>query len=126
MSTAEEYNYDQEIAGAVQFEDFLPEIAEKLGGDGLMRELCKGFEMLKDPREGVITLESLRTNSAELGLQDMGDDDELIGMLREGDLDGDGTLDLKEFCVLMFRLSPQLMERATYMIFAHGSQLAHH
>ncbi|GKV30858.1 hypothetical protein SLEP1_g39630 [Rubroshorea leprosula] len=36
-------------------------------------------------------------------------DEEVVCMLREGDLDGDGALNEMEFCTLMFRLSPALM-----------------
>ncbi|MQL97778.1 hypothetical protein Taro_030481 [Colocasia esculenta] len=91
------------------FEDFLPSMAERLGAEGLIGELCKGFRLLMDPRKGLITAESLRRNSAALGLGPL-DDDEVVGMLREGDLDGDGSLNEMEFCVLMFRLSPELMQ----------------
>lgn len=86
-------------------------MAEKLGGDGLIGELCKGFELLKDPSKGAITFESLKNNSALLGLEDLSDDD-LYGMLKEGDFDGDGALNQMEFCVLMFRLSPELMNQS--------------
>ncbi|PON81469.1 Parvalbumin [Trema orientale] len=91
------------------FEDFLPIMAEKLGGDGLIGELCNGFDLLVDGDKGVITFESLKRNSALLGLQDLSDED-LRSMLQEGDFDGDGALNQMEFCVLMFRLSPELME----------------
>ncbi|RWV80702.1 hypothetical protein GW17_00057977 [Ensete ventricosum] len=74
-----------------------------------MAELCKGFQLLMDPKSRLITLDSLRRNAAPLGLEGL-KDDELRGMLREGDLDGDGALDQLEFCVLMVRLSPELME----------------
>lgn len=93
----------------VVFEDFLPSMAERLGAEGLLGELCKGFRLLMDPRRGLITLESLRRNSAALGLAAL-DDDDLREMLREGDIDGDGALNELEFCVLMFRLSPELMD----------------
>lgn len=93
------------------FQDMLPMMANKLGGDGLIRELCNGFRLLMDRERGVITFESLKKNSALLGLQNLRDD-ELISMLREGDLNGDGALDQMEFCVLMFRLSPELMEES--------------
>ncbi|KAK9924629.1 hypothetical protein M0R45_032988 [Rubus argutus] len=96
---------------AVDFEDLLPEMADKLGGEGLIRELCNGFQLLMDKDRGVITLESLRRNSAVLGLQDMRED-ELVSMLKDGDLDGDEALNQMEFCVLMFRLSPELMEES--------------
>lgn len=93
------------------FQDMLPMMANKLGGDGLIRELCNGFRLLMDRERGVITFESLKKNSALLGLQNLRDD-ELMSMLREGDLNGDGALDQMEFCVLMFRLSPELMEES--------------
>ncbi|KAK3032622.1 hypothetical protein RJ639_036582 [Escallonia herrerae] len=93
----------------VVFEDFFPSMVEKLGTQGFMAELCNGFRVLMDGEKGVITLESLKRNSAELGLGVMSDD-ELKSMLEEGDLDGDGSLNQMEFCVLMFRLSPELMK----------------
>ncbi|XP_016492888.2 calcium-binding protein KRP1-like [Nicotiana tabacum] len=93
------------------FQDMLPMMANKLGGDGLIRELCNGFQLLMDREKRVITFESLKKNSAILGLQNLRDD-ELMSMLREGDLNGDGVLDQMEFCVLMFRLSPELMEES--------------
>ncbi|KAG6755368.1 hypothetical protein POTOM_041189 [Populus tomentosa] len=97
------------------FEDFLPLMANKLGGDGLIGELCNGFNLLVDSEKGVITFDSLKKNSALLGLQDLSDDD-LRCMLREGDFDGDGALNQMEFCVLMFRLSPELMEESESLL----------
>nr|XP_016463296.1 PREDICTED: calcium-binding protein PBP1-like [Nicotiana tabacum] len=97
------------------FNDLLPLMAEKLGGDGLIGELCKGFQLLMDKDKDVITFESLKKNSALLGLQDLSDDD-LKSMLKEGDFDGDGALNQMEFCVLMFRLSPELMEQSQFFL----------
>ncbi|XVE80257.1 hypothetical protein DITRI_Ditri14bG0125300 [Diplodiscus trichospermus] len=98
----------------VGFEDFLPVMADKLGGDGLIGELCNGFNLLMDSEKGVITFDSLKKNSALLGLQDLTDDD-LRSMIKEGDFDGDGALNQMEFCVLMFRLSPELMEASRFL-----------
>ena len=50
-----------------------------------------------------------------LGLQDLSDED-LRSMLKEGDFDGDGALSQMEFCVLMFRLSPELMEESYLLL----------
>ncbi|GER43138.1 Avr9/Cf-9 rapidly elicited protein 20 [Striga asiatica] len=97
------------------FQDLLPFMADKLGGDGLIGELCKGFNLLVDREKGLITFESLKKNSALLGLQDLRDD-ELQSMVREGDIDGDGALDEMEFCVLMFRLSPELMQQSEALL----------
>ncbi|KZV55193.1 hypothetical protein F511_12780 [Dorcoceras hygrometricum] len=99
----------------IVFEDFFPRMVEKLGADGFLNELCKGFRLLMDEEKGLITLESLKKNSAALGVQNMSDD-EFRSMLSEGDLDGDGSLDQMEFCVLMFRLSPHLIDPATTCI----------
>ncbi|KAL5132182.1 Calcium-binding protein KIC [Glycine soja] len=103
------------IGKGVEFEDLLPVIAGKLGGEGLIKELCKGFRLLMDKEKGVITLESLRSNSAMMGLQDL-KEEELVSMMREGDLNGDGALSEMEFCVLMFRLSPQLMKDSWFWL----------
>lgn len=98
-----------------QFQDHLPLMANKLGGDGLIDELCNGFNLLMDSDKGVITFESLKRNSALLGLQDLSDED-LHSMLVEGDFDGDGALNQMEFCVLMFRLSPELMDGSKFWL----------
>ncbi|KAL6554044.1 hypothetical protein OROMI_019717 [Orobanche minor] len=99
-----------------EFQDMLPFIADKLGGEGLMGELCKGFSLLMDREKGlIITYESLKKNSAVLGLHDLRDD-ELRSMLMEGDINGDGALDEMEFCVLMFRLSPELMQQSEALL----------
>ncbi|KAE8679108.1 Calcium-binding protein PBP1 [Hibiscus syriacus] len=97
------------------FEDLLPVMANNLGGEGLMGELCNGFNLLMDREKGVITFDSLKKKSALLGLQDLSDDD-LRSVVKEGDFDGDGVLNQMEFCVLMFRLSPELMEASRFLL----------
>ncbi|KDP28451.1 hypothetical protein JCGZ_14222 [Jatropha curcas] len=93
------------------YEDLLPVMAEKLDVDEFVSELCAGFRLLADPEKGLITSESLRRNSAFLGMEGMSKEDS-EGMVREGDLDGDGALNETEFCILMVRLSPEMMENA--------------
>nr|DAD20718.1 TPA_asm: hypothetical protein HUJ06_022181 [Nelumbo nucifera] len=95
--------------GDVVFEDFFPAMVERLGADQFIAELCNGFRVLMDQEKGLITFDSLKINSSLLGLQDLGDD-ELLCMLREGDLDGDGAINQSEFCILMCKLSPGLMD----------------
>ncbi|KAL1289328.1 hypothetical protein HN51_057729 [Arachis hypogaea] len=99
----------------VVFEDYFPAMVEKLGTEGFMKELTNGFQLLMDREKKVITFESLKRNSALLGLEGMSDD-EIMSMLREGDLDGDGALDEMEFCTLMFRLSPALMNNSKQLL----------
>ncbi|BFG29355.1 hypothetical protein CerSpe_156300 [Prunus speciosa] len=97
------------MMSAVEFVDYFPSMIARLGEEAFIGELCNGFVLLMDVEKGLITFESLKRNCVVLGLNDMGDD-ELVWMLMEGDLDGDGALSQIEFCILMFRLSPGLMD----------------
>ncbi|MFS8022229.1 putative EF-hand domain-containing protein [Helianthus anomalus] len=93
------------------YQDLLPVMAEKLEVTTFMEELCGGFRLLADEKIGLITPESLRKNSRYLGMEGMSKED-AEGMVLEGDLDGDGYLNETEFCILMVRLSPEMMEDA--------------
>ncbi|KAJ9188178.1 hypothetical protein P3X46_003565 [Hevea brasiliensis] len=99
------------MATSSVYEDMLPVMAEKLDVDAFVAELCGGFRLLADTQRGLITSESLRRNSALLGMEGMSKED-AEEMVREGDLDGDGALNETEFCILMVRLSPEMMENA--------------
>ncbi|CAE6054044.1 unnamed protein product [Arabidopsis arenosa] len=109
-----------------KYEDMLPVMAEKMDVEEFVSELCKGFSLLADPERDLITAESLRRNSGILGIQGMSKED-AQGMVREGDLDGDGALNQTEFCVLMVRLSPEMMEDAeTWLEKALTQELCNH
>ncbi|KAL1833090.1 hypothetical protein ACET3Z_002741 [Daucus carota] len=94
-----------------EYEDLLPVMAEKLDVETFVSELCGGFKLLADPTSGLITAESLKKNSALLGMEHMSKEDS-EAMVKEGDLDGDGALNETEFCILMVRLSPGMMQDA--------------
>ncbi|XP_057454866.1 calcium-binding protein KIC [Lotus japonicus] len=96
---------------AEEFEDLLPVMAEKLDVETFVSELCGGFKLLSDPETGLISSESLMRNSALLGMDGMTKED-AEEMVKQGDLDGDGSLNETEFCILMVRLSPGMMEDA--------------
>ncbi|XP_057531390.1 calcium-binding protein KIC [Amaranthus tricolor] len=93
------------------YEDLLPVMADKLDVETFVLELCGGFRLLADPDKGMITPESLRKNASLLGMEAMSRED-AIDMVREGDLDWDGMLNEREFCILMVRLSPGMMNDA--------------
>ncbi|XP_011621288.1 calcium-binding protein KIC [Amborella trichopoda] len=101
--------FEAMAGGVLEFEDFFPIMADKLGEEKFMVELCNGFRLLMDESKGLITFESLKRNACFLGLECLSDE-EMMEMVREGDSDGDGGLNQMEFCVLMVRLSPALME----------------
>jgi hypothetical protein len=46
-----------------------------------------------------------------LGMDGMSQED-AEAMVKQGDLDGDGKLNETEFCILMVRLSPEMMQDA--------------
>ncbi|KAK9074301.1 hypothetical protein SSX86_006898 [Deinandra increscens subsp. villosa] len=94
-----------------RYQDLLPVMAAKLELAAFIEELCGGFRLLADQATGLITPESLRKNSRFLGMEGMSKEDS-EGMVQEGDLDGDGFLNETEFCILMVRLSPEMMEDA--------------
>ncbi|GER37310.1 calcium-binding EF-hand family protein [Striga asiatica] len=94
-----------------EYEDLLTVMADKLDAETFMDELCGGFRLLADPTKGLITPSSLHKNCSILGVEEMSKED-AEAMVREGDLDGDGALNESEFCVLMVRLSPEMMEDA--------------
>ncbi|GKU87895.1 hypothetical protein SLE2022_181910 [Rubroshorea leprosula] len=95
----------------IEYEDLLPVMAEKLDAEAFVSELCGGFRLLADQGRGLITPDSLMKNSALLGMEGMSKE-ESEEMVREGDLDGDGALNQTEFCILMVRLSPGIMQDA--------------
>ncbi|KAJ1702210.1 hypothetical protein LUZ63_001989 [Rhynchospora breviuscula] len=99
-----------------EYEDLMSVMAEKLDSDDFMQELSAGFRLLSDERTGKITPASLlRGAAAALGLHGM-TAEEAEAMVKEGDMDGDGALNESEFCVLMVRLSPGLMEDAEALL----------
>ncbi|XP_047315665.1 calcium-binding protein KIC-like [Impatiens glandulifera] len=98
-----------------EFEDLLPVMAEKLDSRTFISELCSGFKLLADPLTGLITSDSLSKNSAILGFDWMTRED-AEAMVKEGDLKGNGFLNETEFCILMIRLSPGIMEDAETLL----------
>lgn len=99
------------VTQSSEYEDLLPVMAEKLDVDTFVAELCGGFRLLADPKTGLITTASLQKNCAFLGMEEM-NLEEAEAMVKEGDLDGDGALNESEFCILMVRLSPGMMQDA--------------
>ncbi|KAL7158953.1 hypothetical protein ABFS83_02G177700 [Erythranthe nasuta] len=94
-----------------EYQDLLSVMADKLDVDTFVAELCGGFRLLSDQTKGLITPLSLQRNCGLLGLDGMSFQD-AEAMVEEGDLDGDGALNQTEFCILMVRLSPAIMDDA--------------
>lgn len=103
----------KQVDDSKEYEDLLAVMVDKLDVDAFVGELCSGFRLLADPTKGLnlITPVSLQRNCGLLGLDGMSLDD-AEAMVQEGDLDRDGALNQMEFCILMVRLSPGMMEDA--------------
>lgn len=110
-STKQEMENYKVCEAATEYQDLLPVMAEKLDVEAFVAELCGGFRLLADPKSGLITSASLQKNSGLLGMEGMSRED-AEAMVKEGDLDGDGALNETEFCILMVRLSPEMMQDA--------------
>lgn len=80
----------RKTTSTTEYQDLLPVMAEKLDVESFVSELCGGFRLLADPGRGLITPESLKKNSAYLGMEGMSKED-AEAMVGEGDLDGDGA-----------------------------------
>ncbi|CAI9101093.1 OLC1v1038341C1 [Oldenlandia corymbosa var. corymbosa] len=116
----------EEESSSQIYEDLLPVMADKLDVDSFVNELCCGFRMLADPATGLITTSSLQKNCGCLGMEEMSLED-AEAMVKEGDLDGDGALTETEFCILMVRLSPGMMQHAeTWLQKAIAPELQQH
>ncbi|KAG2376255.1 Calcium-binding protein [Vigna angularis] len=92
---------EMELDYLMDFEDYFPSVIAHMGVEGFIGELCNDFRLLMDVNKGLVTFESLKISNYLLGLDVR--DDEVVGMLMEGDLDGDGALSQMKFCILMFR-----------------------
>ncbi|KAK6169421.1 hypothetical protein SNE40_020481 [Patella caerulea] len=90
---------DEEAAGCITFQQFLPLFEMKLKEDEDERELREAFRVLDKNKTGVIDVADLRWILRSLG--DDLTDEEIEAMIVETDTDGSGTVDYEEFKNLM-------------------------
>nr|XP_051682743.1 calcium-binding protein 4 isoform X3 [Oryctolagus cuniculus] len=94
------------MGGRVDFEEFVELIGPKLREETAhmlgVRELRVAFQEFDRDRDGRITVAELQQAAPAL-LGEPLDSAELQEMLREVDLNGDGTVDFDEFLVMMVR-----------------------
>lgn len=93
------------MGGRVDFEEFVELIGPKLREETAhmlgVRELRIAFQEFDKDRDGRITVAELRQAAPAL-LGEPLDSAELQEMLREVDLNGDGTVDFDEFVMMLF------------------------
>ena len=91
--------YDRDKSGGIEFDEFRDIMREKLGERDPDAEMHKAFQVFDEDNSGAITVRKLRRIAKELG-EDV-HDDELMAMIEEFDVDGDGVIDKKEFLAIM-------------------------
>ncbi|KAL8610676.1 hypothetical protein ACOMHN_047245 [Nucella lapillus] len=91
--TRQEANF---ASGAIEFEEFLPLIAEKLKDQSQRdKELRDAFRAFDQNGDGFISMREMRQAMSKMG-QDLSDA-EVQNIIREVDKDGDGFVNYEEF-----------------------------
>lgn len=93
LSIIEEYDSDDRKQ--ISYDDFYRFVANKIIERDPVDEIKKAFKLFDDDHTGKISLKNLRRVAKELGENIT--DDELMAMIDEFDLNGDGEIDEQEF-----------------------------
>lgn len=93
------HEVDTDGTGTIGFEEFLF-LMEKYGKEVKIEEqLRKAFKVFDKNGDGLISAKELKEVMMNLG--EKMSEDEVIDMIAEADLDGDGVIDYEEFIVMM-------------------------
>jgi len=85
--------------GTIDFDEFLDMMAKKMKETDSEEELREAFRVFDKDGNGFISSAELRHVMTNLG--EKLTDDEVDEMIREADLDGDGTVNYEEFVTMM-------------------------
>ncbi|QPG72865.1 Calcium-binding component of the spindle pole body (SPB) half-bridge [Brettanomyces nanus] len=87
--------YDSNDQKLIRYDDFYRFVASKIVERDPVEEIKRAFKLFDDDGTGKISLKNLRRVAKELG--ENLTDDELMAMIDEFDLDGDGEISEHEF-----------------------------
>lgn len=90
---------DENGDGTIDFKEFLGLIAEKLKTSGNKQELLEAFKLIDKDGIGALPAYEFRYLMSTSG-EDI-EEEEIDEMIKEADLDGDGTIDFDEFIRMM-------------------------
>ncbi|VEU23869.1 DEKNAAC104880 [Brettanomyces naardenensis] len=93
LSIIEEFDSDNRKQ--ISYDDFYRFVANKIVERDPVEEIKRAFKLFDDDGTGKISLKNLRRVAKELG--ENLTDDELMAMIDEFDLDGDGEINEEEF-----------------------------
>jgi Ca2+-binding EF-hand superfamily protein len=81
--------------GSVDFNDFLSVLLEKMGERDSKDQIASAFSLFQPTKGGVIGLAELRRVCQDIG--EHLTDEELLEMIKEADVDNDGSVNEEEF-----------------------------
>merc|ERR1712032_987908 len=90
---------DADGYGTIDFPEFLSLMARKMKDTDTEEELIEAFKMFDRDGNGSISAAELR--HVMTNLSEKLTDEEVDGMIREGDVDGDGQINYEEFVKMM-------------------------
>lgn len=94
---------DKDGSGQIDFSEFLEMMTTKMSERDSKEEIIKAFRLFDDDETGKISLKNLRRVAKEIG--EAMTEQELMEMIEEADLDGDGEIDQEEFLRIMKKTS---------------------
>ena len=90
-------NVDTNSNGAIDFNEFIDMMVKR--GNNVEEDVAHAFKVFDRDGDGLITAEELRLTMNNLG--EPLSEEEVITMIEEADLDGDGKINFVEFQKLM-------------------------
>nr|XP_043610451.1 probable calcium-binding protein CML20 isoform X2 [Erigeron canadensis] len=90
---------DKDGSGAIDFDEFVYMMTDKIGERSSKQELSKAFNILDHDKNGKISVSDIKNIAKELGVRFT--DAEIHSMVKEADRDNDGEVNIEEFMRMM-------------------------
>ncbi|GJV67318.1 probable calcium-binding protein CML20 [Tanacetum coccineum] len=90
---------DRDGSGAIDFDEFVYMMSDKIGERSNKQELTKAFNIIDHDKNGKISISDIKNIAKELGVRFT--DAEINAMVEEADRDDDGEVSKEEFMRMM-------------------------
>lgn len=90
---------DTNESGTIDLPEFLNMMAIKMAEANVEEEILEAFKIFDKDGDGLITARELKHVMANLG--EVLSEDEVDAMIKEADIDGDGSINYAEFFVMV-------------------------
>ena len=92
---------DKDGSGAIDFEEFLALMVQRIQYQNPKLEISKAFRMYDDDEGGTIDFNNLRKVATDLEEDTYIDDEEIEKMIKLADTKGAGSVDFEDFMAIM-------------------------